>query len=333
MTLTLSILDQLPIREGGHPQDPINEAITLAKKAEQWGYHRYWTAQFHGTGSFTCAAPELVACRLAAETTRLRVGAGGILLSNCSPYAVAEQFKILETLFPGRVDLGIGRVTGGDQATHEALLYGSPNGANTFEHKMVDLKHFLAGEPPETPAWRTVKAMPVTDHQPQLWSLGSGEGSATLAAKHGLALSFAHFINPYIYADVIQQYRQHFQPSLFYPKPVASVCVYAICCDTEAEAIRQRASRDLWWAEVFQGLDPPYRSLEKALAYPYTAAQQQQLAVKREAVIVGTPGQVRAQIQAIAEKAQVNEVMIQTMCFDFDVRLRSFELIAQAFAC
>ncbi len=330
--LKLSILDQLPIREGGHPQDPINEAILLAKKAEVWGYHRYWTAQFRNTVSFTSAAPELVACRLAAETHTLRVGAGGILLSNVSPYIVAEQFKMLETFFPGRIDLGIGRVPGGDAATHAACLYGSTLGQNAFEQKLVDLKHFVAGESPTHPDWAHIKATPVTDQHPQLWSLGSGEGSATLAAKHGLALSFAHFINPYIYADVIAAYRRHFQPSVFYPQPVANVCVYAICCDTEAEAIRQRASRDLWWAEVFQGQDPPYRNLDTALAYPYSAAQEEKLAIKREAVLVGTPDQVKAQIELIAAKAQVNEVMIQTMCFDFAVRMRSFELIAQAFA-
>ena len=329
--LKLSILDQLPIREGGHPQDPINEAITLAKKAEAWGYHRYWTAQFHNTVSFTTAAPELVACRLAAETQTLRVGAGGILLSNVSPYIVAEQFKMLETFFPGRIDLGLGRTPGGDAATHAACLYGSSLGQNAFEQKMIDLKAFVAGTPPLNPQWQHIKATPIADHHPQLWSLGSGEGSAALAAKHGFALSFAHFINPYSYADVIAAYRQHFQPSVFYPEPVANVCVYAICCDTEEEAIRQRSSRDLWWAEVFQGQDPPYRSVEKGLAYPYTATQTEQLRVKREAVIVGTPEQVKAQIEAIAAKAQVDEVMIQTMCFDFTVRLRSFELIAQAF--
>ncbi len=329
--LKLSILDQLPIREGGHPQDPVNEAIRLAKKAEQWGYHRYWTAQFHATVSFTSAAPELVACRLASETETLRVGAGGILLSNVSPYVVAEQFKMLETFFPGRIDLGIGRVPGGDAATHAACLYGSSLGQNAFEQKIVDLKHFIAGEPPLNPQWQHVRATPITDHHPQLWSLGSGESSAALAAKNGLALSFAHFINPYIYADVIAAYRQHFQPSVFYSAPVANVCVYAICCDTEEEAIRQRASRDLWWAEVFQGLDPPYRSVEQGLAYPYSTAMLERLAIKRDAVIVGTPEQVKAQIETIAAKAQVDEVMIQTMCFDFDVRLRSFELIAQAF--
>ena len=329
--LTLSILDQLPIREGGHPQDPVNEAIILAKKAEAWGYHRYWTAQFHGTVSFTSAAPELVACRLAAETHTLRVGAGGILLSNASPYVVAEQFKMLETFFPGRIDLGIGRVPGGDAATHAACLYGSPFGQNAFEQKIMDLQHFLAGTPPLNPEWRTVKATPITDHHPQLWSLGSGESSAAFAARHGMALSFAHFINPYIYADVIAAYRKHFQPSVFYPEPVANVCVYAICCDTEEEAIRQRASRDHWWAEVFQGLDPPYRSVEKGLSYPYSEAQLEKLAIKRDAVVAGTPEQVRAQIEAIAAAAQVDEVMIQTMCFDFSVRLRSFELIAEAF--
>lgn len=330
--LKLSVLDQLPMREGGHPQDPINDAIALAKHVEQWGYHRYWTAQFHGTDSFTSAAPELVACRLAAETSRLRVGAGGILLSNVSPYVVAEQFKMLETFFPGRIDLGIGRVAGGDAATHEACLYGSPYGADAFEQKLIDLSRFIADEPPLNPAWAGVKATPRVDHRPQLWSLGSGGGSAVHAARHGLALCFAHFINPYDYAQVLAQYRARFQPSTLYHQPQASVCVYVICCDTEAEAIRQRASRDLWWAEVFQGMDPPFRHYQQGLDYPYSAAQLEKLAIKRDAVVLGTPEQVKAQLLGIAERAQVDEILIQTMCWDFSTRLRSFQLLAEAFA-
>lgn len=328
--IKLGVLDQLPMREGGHPQDPINDAIALAKHVEALGYHRYWTAQFHGTESFTSASPELVACRLASETTTLRVGAGGILLSNNSPYLVAEQFKMLETFFPGRIDLGIGRVTGGDQATHEACLYGSPYGSDAFQQKLADLMRFIADEAPANPAWANVKARPKVDHAPEMWSLGSGGGSAVIAARLGLPLCFAHFINPYDYAQVIQAYRDNFKPSSLFDKPKASVCVYAICCDTEEEAIRQRASRDLWWAEVFQGMDPPFRHWQKGLDYHYSPELQERLEIKREAVVVGTPAQVRAELLGIAERAKVDEILIQTMCWDLPTRLRSFQLIAEA---
>lgn len=227
--IKLGILDQLPIRENGCPADPVNEAIVLAQLAENWGYQRYWTAQFHGTVSFTSAAPELVACRLAAETRTLRVGAGGILLSNFSPYVVAEQFRMLETFFPGRIDLGIGRTTGADGPTHQAILYGSPMGQEAISTKVHDLKAFLGDGEPSNPEWVNVKATPQIENTPQLWMLGSGETSAVYAAQHGLAVSFAHFINPYIYDQVLANYRENFKPSGLYSKPVANVCVCRLC--------------------------------------------------------------------------------------------------------
>ncbi len=328
--MKLSILDQLPIREGGHPKQPIDDAIELAKCAEQWGYYRYWTAQFHGTVSFTSAAPELVACRLAAETEKMRIGSGGILLSGFSPYAVAEQFRMLETMFPGRIDLGIGRTTGADGPTFEALLYGSDKGQDHFVEKVEDLKSFIGGSAPQNPAWQNVKATPVVDHTPEVWLLGSGETSAAHAAEQGLALSFAHFINPYVYADVLENYRNNFKPSALLAEPKASLAVYVICCDTEEEAIRQRSSRDLWWIEVFQGMDPPYRSVETVLERGFSAEENERLAQKRDAVIAGSPEQVRDRLLELKEKAGVDELVIQTMLWDFEDRKRSFEKVAKA---
>jgi len=327
--MKLSILDQLPIREGGHPKQPIDEAIELAKAAEGWGYSRYWTAQFHATKSFTSAAPELVACRLAAETETMRIGSGGILLSGFSPYVVAEQFKMLETMYPGRIDLGIGRTTGADAPTFDAVLYGAGNGQEQFVQKVEDLKAFVGGYPPENPHWQTVQATPVVDHNPEIWLLGSGETSAAHAAEQGLALSFAHFINPYIYADVLEAYRKNFKPSALLKEPKASLALYVICCETEEEAIRQRSSRDLWWIEVFQGMDPPYRSVEAALQRGFSAEENARLEQKREAVIVGTPEQVRDQLLELKEKAGVDELVIQTMMWDFEDRKRSFQWIAE----
>lgn len=327
--MKLSILDQLPIREGGHPKQPIDEAIELAQAAEEWGYHRYWTAQFHATNSFTSAAPELVACRLAAETKTIRVGSGGILLSGFSPYVVAEQFKMLETFYPGRIDLGIGRTTGADGSTFDAVLYGSNQGPDQFVQKVEDLKAFVAGTAPTHPAWKNVKAKPDTDHLPEMWLLGSGETSAAHASEQGLALSFAHFINPYIYADVLADYRKNFKPSALLKEPKASLAVYVICCETEEEAIRQRSSRDLWWIEVFQGLDPPYRSVDSVLARGFSAEENIRLQQKREAVIVGTPEQVKQQLLTLADRAGVDELVIQTMLWDFNDRKRSFQWVAE----
>lgn len=212
---------------------------------------------------------------------------------------------------------------------HAACLYGSPFGQNAFEQKIMDLQHFLAGTPPLNPEWRTVKATPITDHHPQLWSLGSGESSAAFAARHGMALSFAHFINPYIYADVIAASENISSRQCFIPSQLRTfVCM-------QFAVIQKRRYASVHPVTIggrsIPGLDPPYRSVEKGLSYPYSEAQLEKLAIKRDAVVIGTPEQVRAQIEAIAAAAQVDEVMIQTMCFDFSVRLRSFELIAEAF--
>lgn len=328
--IKLGILDQLPIREGGKPADPIDEAIELARLAEDWGYQRYWTAQFHGTVSFTSAAPELVCCRLAAETRSMRIGAGGILLSNFSPYVVAEQFRMLETFFPGRIDLGIGRTTGADAPTHAAILYGSNRGAESFPQKVHDLKAFLGDGKPLEPAWSAVKATPVVDTPPAVWLLGSGETSAAHAAEQGLAVSFAHFINPYIYDKVLEDYRARFQPSGLYARPQANVCVFVVCADTEEEARRLSLSRDQWWLEVFEGKDPPYRSVESVLSNPFSAAQQERLKTKRDATVIGTPEQVRDQLLEIATRAKVDELLIQTMTFDYEARKKSFRLVSEA---
>jgi luciferase family oxidoreductase group 1 len=329
--MKLSILDQLPIRQGGKPEEPINEAIELAKLAEEWGYHRYWTAQFHATDNFTSAAPELVACRLASETSRMRIGSGGILLSGFSPYVVAEQFRMLEVMFPGRIDLGVGRTTGANDETFNQVLYGSSRGQDFFPEKVHDLTQFLASDFPEDEQIKNIKARPVVDSPPAVWLLGSGGDSARVAASQGLALSFAHFINPFDYADVLATYRDSFVPSSLYRKPEASLAVYVVCCDTEEEAIRQRGSRDLWWLEVFQGMDPPYRPLSAIEERGgFTPEEEARLDTKRDAVVLGTPEQVRDQLQELTEKAGVDELVIQTMLWDFSQRKKSFEMVAKA---
>lgn len=329
--MKLSILDQLPIREGGKFIDPINEAIEIAKLADDLGFHRYWTAQFHGTMCHASAAPEIITCRLASETKRIKIGAGGILLSNYSPYDVAEVFNMLETMFPGRIDLGIGRTTGGDGPTHAALLYGSPFGQEYFSQKVADLKSFLTGTPPSNPEWANVKATPVVETPPEVWLLGSGQTSAVHAADHGLALSFAHFINPYIYQQVIDDYRKHFKPSALMAKPQANLAVFVLCADTAAEAKELSLSRDLWWVKVFQGMDPPYSSLATAKSYPFTAQDRERLQQKHAAMILGTGPQVRDRLLALAEETGVDEIVVQTMCYDFAARKKSFQLLAEAF--
>ena len=197
--------------------------------------------------------------------------------------------------------------------------------------KIADIKSFLLDEAPANPAWHSVKATPTVETPPDVWLLGSGQGSAAHAAEHGLALSFAHFINPYIHTQVLADYRKNFKPSRLFSKPKASLAVFVVCADTEEEAFELSLSRDLWWVKVWQGLDPPYESVEAAKSYPYTPSDIERLGQKRDAVVTGTGPQVRDKLMALADESGVDELVVQTMCYDFPAREKSFQLLAEAF--
>ncbi|MBI1180695.1 MAG: MsnO8 family LLM class oxidoreductase [Alphaproteobacteria bacterium] len=329
--LKLSIVDQSPVREGGSPADAIRETIELARAADRWGYSRYWVAEHHGTDSFAGSSPELLITRIAAETSRIRVGSGGVMLSHYSPLKVAENFRILETMTPGRIDLGIGRAPGGDQITSAALAYGSQVGMEYFGTRVADTLAFLTDTPPATEALSKVRATPRPGTVPEVWLLGSSDQSAALAARFGLAFSFAHFITPEGGQDIVEQYRLYFRPSRFYGVPRASVGVFVICADTEAEARHVAASRDLWRLRFEQGRLGPYPSPEEALAYPYTDDERALVARRNAHSIVGAPEQVREQLAAFADSYGVNELVILTICHNFQARLRSYELLSQIF--
>jgi luciferase family oxidoreductase group 1 len=327
----LSVVDQSPVREGGTAADAIRETIELAKATERWGYSRYWVAEHHGAESFAGASPELLITRIAAETSKIRVGSGGVMLSHYSPLKVAENFRILETMTPGRIDLGIGRAPGGDQLTSAALAYGSQVGMEYFGTRVADTLAFLTDSPPATEALAKVRVTPRPETVPQVWLLGSSDQSAALAARFGLAFSFAHFINPQDGRDIVEQYRLYFRPSRFYGVPRASVGVFVICADTEEQAQRVAASRDLWRLRFEQGRLAPYPSPEEALAYPYTEAERELVASRAAHSIVGAPEQVKAQLTEFADSYGVDELVILTICHDFSDRLRSYELLSEVF--
>src|SRR5688572_15244007 len=222
MKLKLSILDQTPIRRGSNPSEALEESIQLVKLADASGYTRYWISEHHNISSLACAAPEVLLARLGAETKRIRLGSGGIMLPNHSALKVAENFRLLEGLFPGRIDLGIGRAPGGDRLTASQL-----NPANTFNpqeyiQQIVVLKNFLSDDATPGTVHEKVKAIPKIDTQPDLWMLTSSGESAFLAAHFGMALSFAQFINPIGGAEAITAYKDNFKPSGQLGKPQAS---------------------------------------------------------------------------------------------------------------
>ena len=326
--MLLSVLDQSPVRTGSTAAAAVQETLELAEHAERLGYHRYWLAEHHATPGLAGSCPEVLIGAVAARTSRIRVGAGGIMLQHWSPLKVAEQFRMLETLYPGRIDLGIGRAPGSDQRTATALRDG-PDAY--FPAQVADLLGWLGDELPPGHPYRGVRAMPECPGMPEVWLLGSTDQSAALAAQLGAAFSFAHFISGVGGPEVIRAYKAAFRPSPWLAAPRASVAVFVVCADTEAEALRLSQSRDLFLLGLYTGRPGRYPSVEEAEAYPYTARDLAIVAHNRQRTVAGPPAEVWARLQRFAGEHDVDELVIVTITYDAKARRRSYELLAEAF--
>jgi len=330
--MILSVLDQSPVRAGGAAADALNETVALAQAAERWGYHRYWLAEHHATEGLAGSAPEIMVARVAAATSSMRVGSGGVMLSHYSPLKVAEQFRVLETLYPGRIDLGLGRAPGSDQITARALQAGpGAIGAEYFPSQVQDLLGYLGGGLPADHPFARIRVTPEPASRPEVWLLGSSDQSALVAAYLGCAFSFAHFITDQGGVEVMAAYRDRFRPSARLATPLGSIGVFVLCADTEAEAQRLAQSRDLWRLRLDQGYLGPVPSTAEAEAYSYSREERLRIAMNRRRMVIGAPGQVKARMLELAERYGVGEIVVVTICHDFAPRLRSYELLAQAF--
>ncbi len=330
--LRLGVLDQSPIRAGGTPADALAESIELAKAVERLGYGRYWCAEHHASLGLAGPSPEIMITRIAAETSRIRVGSGGIMLPHYSPYKVAENFRMLETLYPGRIDLGIGRAPGSDYATSRALAYGSQIGADYFPNMVQDLDGFLHDSLPADHPLGRVRALPETKNAPPIWMLGSSDFGGAYAAHFGIAFSFAHFINPVGGETVMRAYFEKFQPSPRLAAPMASIGVFVVCADTMDAAERIASTRDLQRLRADQGFHGPMPSIEEALAYEYTAPERERVRYNRARTVVGDPAAVKAELLALATRYGVDEIVVITNVYNFADRVHSYELLADAFA-
>lgn len=263
----LSVLDQSPVRSGSTPAEAIHETLQLAEAVDRLGYHRYWVAEHHSTHGLAGSSPEVLIGQVAARTRRLRVGAGGVMLSHYSALKVAETFRVLETLFPGRIDLGIGRAPGSDPRTAQALRPGpGALGLEDFPDRVADVIAFLGDRLPADHPHAGVHAMPTGPTEPEVWLLGSSDESGALAARLGTAFSFAHFINSVGGAEVVRDYARAFRASATRAAPQASLAVFALCADTEAEARRLAKSRELFLLRLYTGRAGPYPSVAEAEA-------------------------------------------------------------------
>lgn len=329
-SIPLSVLDQSPIRQGGTAADAINETIKLAGLCEQWGYHRYWVAEHHASNGLAGCSPEVLLARLGAETSHIRIGSGGVMLPHYSPYKVAENFRILSAMYPGRLDLGVGRAPGGSQFISSVLAYGSPIGPEYFPAMVADLEAFLYDTTPHTPGLEEARAYPVIDSPPELWMLGTSEDSALLAAGMGLPYSFAHFINPAMYAGIFRTYREKFQAGGRLESPYSCLCVSMICADSEQEANRLSLSRKLWFASLAtRHGDRPFPSVEEAEQHEYSPQELAVLNTNFRKSVLGTPEQVKKQLLEMAESYGADEIMVVSITYDFEARCRSHRLLAE----
>jgi luciferase family oxidoreductase group 1 len=330
--LTLSVVDQSPVRSGGTAGDALRETIELAVATERLGYQRFWVAEHHNLPGFAGTCPEIMIGQIAARTHTMRVGSGGVMLSHYSAFKVAETFRLLESLYPGRIDLGLGRAPGSDPRTAAALAYpGSVHDIHYYPEQVDDVIAYLGDAVDQSHPFAGLHAGPGPGTMPEVWLLGSGIDSAHLAAERGLPFSYAHFFGIGVEHGpaIVESYRRHFRPSASLPEPRVNIAVQVLCAETEDEAKRLAASRNLARLRIILGRRGGIPPVEEALAYPYTPQERAYLAEFGRTTVDGDPRQVKAKLDALAELYQTTDLGIVTICYDFTARVRSYELVAE----
>lgn len=329
MPLKLSVLDQ-SVGCAGRPQDAsIRNTVALAEHCEALGYERFWVSEHHSLATIVGTAPEILMAAIAARTSRIRIGSAGVMLPHYSAFKVAEQFRVLDALAPGRIDLGVGRAPGSDHRT-AMLLNPDPRASEMFPQQVRELQAWISGmEMPEGHAGRGIQALPRSDSQPQLWMLGSSGYGAQLAGHFGLPYSFAHFITDGEgCAEALELYRHTFRPGVI-AEPQANICVWALAADTEEEAWRLFATRERARVDRQTGRFGPLLPPEQA-PRPYSEAEEAYRRRLRSNAMVGTGEQVAGKLRALAGELGIEELAVITWTWDPQAQRRSYELIAKA---
>ena len=330
--MKLSVLDQSTASQGRSQDAAIRETLALALRCDALGYHRYWVSEHHNSDSIVGTAPEVLMAAIAATTKRIRIGSAGVMLPHYSALKVAEQFRVLEAIAPGRIDLGVGRAPGSDRLTAMAL---NPyaNAADEFPQQVLDLRAWISGTPlQEGHPFAAIKAHPMGATTPELWILGSSNYGAQLAAHFGLPYAFAYFFSEgQGVEEALALYRRNYRPSARHPEPQATICVWALAADSEAEARRLLMTREFWRIGFERGLRQPLVTPEEAAAYPYSDTERATIASLRRKALVGTADQVATRLAELAQRLALDELVIVTWTHDPAPRLRSYELLADAF--
>jgi luciferase family oxidoreductase group 1 len=330
--MILSVLDQSTASKGLPEDQAIRETLALARLCDGLGYHRYWVSEHHNSSSIVGTAPEVLMAAIASTTQRIRVGSAGVMLPHYSALKVAEQFRVLEAIAPGRIDLGVGRAPGSDRLTAFALNPDAGAAAERFPQQVAELQAWLNGTPlPADHPFHAVDAHPQGPSAPELWILGSSDYGAQLAAYFGLPYAFAYFFSEGRGVEqALHLYRDNYRPSARHPQPLATVCIWALAADTEAEARRLATTREFWRTGFEKGTRVALVAPDEAAAYPYNAEEQARIAAMRARAFVGTGDAVVGRLAAEAHRLQLDEIVVVTWTHDAAARRRSYELIAQA---
>ncbi|MBL8383440.1 MAG: LLM class flavin-dependent oxidoreductase [Burkholderiales bacterium] len=330
--MRLSVLDQSTSARGATQDVAIRESIALAQHCDALGYHRYWVSEHHASDSIVGTAPEVLMAAIAATTRRIRVGSAGVMLPHYSALKVAEQFRVLEAIAPGRIDLGLGRAPGTDRLTSMALNpYASAE--DEFPRQVLDLRAWVSDTPLDAGhPFAAIKAHPRGPTSPEIWILGSSDYGAQLAAYFGLPYAFAYFFSDGRGVEqALDLYRRNYRPSERHPVPQATICVWALAADTEAEARHLLATREHWRVGFQYGRREALLPPEEAKAQAYSPAEQAIIDALRSKACVGTGAQVAGRLRELATRLELDELVVVTWTYDAAHRHRSYELLAREF--
>jgi luciferase family oxidoreductase group 1 len=319
------VLDLVPVSTETTPGAALRATVEMAPVVEKLGYHRMWVAEHHSMPGIASSSPAVLIAHLAEATSTLRLGSGGVMLPNHAPLVIAEQFGMLEALHPGRIDLGIGRAPGTDQATAYALRRTPDLSADTFPEDLAQLRAFLDGSYPR------IRAVPAGDNPPSIWLLGSSGYSAQLAGMLGLPFAFAHHFSARFTEPALELYRSTFEPVGALSRPYAMVTAAVVAAGTDEEAARLTAPHGLSMLRLRAGNPGLVPTPEEALAYPYSPQEREAIETMTDAHVVGGPDTVRKGLRELLERTRPEELMVSTNVADPAARRRSYEIVADIF--
>ena len=326
--MKLSILDQSPKSIGSTSQEALEASLQLAQRGDELGYTRYWIAEHHDMNGLSCPAPDVMLGMIGSHTKRIRIGSGAVLIPHYKPYNIAERYNLLATLFPGRIDLGIGRAPGGSAEASIALSGNFLENVRQVPDDIDELRSFFEKSFPDENMYSKIDPTPIPDVSPQIWLLGTSEKSGQLAVDKQLPYTFGHFMSDANGPEIVKKYKNdiHNDNLLTSQSPIVAVSV--ICAETTEKAEELALSSQAWSILSEKGYNG-IPSVQEVNAYPFTEEEKETIAKQREAMIIGNPDEVKEQLKHLQELYQTDEFMIITITHDYKARLTSYELLAK----